>query len=89
MKRWTAEKAFETIHRLSVRKVEDASAEQLDLMRKIFVYITGLGELRYVSANFQVWEDESGDLAIIDHVLGEVSVLYDGLRYVIEKTNEG
>ena len=89
MKKWTAVQAFETIHRLSVRKVEDASAEQLDLMRKIFVYITGLGELRYVSANFQVWEDESGDLAIIDHVLGEVSVLYDGLRYVIEKTNEG
>lgn len=89
MKRWTAERAFETIHRLSVRKVKNASAEQLDLMRKVFVYITGLGELRYASANFQVWEDENGDLAIIDRILGEASVLYSGLRYVIEPVDEG
>lgn len=89
MKKWTAERAFETIHRLSVNKVEDASAEQLDLMRRIFTHITVFGELRYSSSNFQVWEDRDCNLAIVDRVLGEVSVLYGGLRYVIEKADEG
>ena len=89
MKRWTAERAVGTIYRLRANKVENATAEQLNLMRKIFVQITVFGELRYDSFNFMVWEDKDCNLAIIDYVLGEVSVLYSGLRYVIENRDEG
>lgn len=89
MRKWTTERAFETIHRLSANKVGDASEAQLNLMRSIFAHITVFGELRYSSNNLQVWEDRDCNLAIIDRILGEASVLYSGLRYVIEPVDEG
>lgn len=89
MKKWTAVQAFDIIHKVSANKVEDASKEQLDLMRKIFTHITVFGELRYISNNLQVWEDRNCNLAIIDRIIGEASVLYSGLRYVIEPVDEG
>ena len=89
MTKWTTERAVGTIHRLRANTVENATTEQLNLMRKIFVHITVFGELKYDSFNFLVWENENCNLAIIDYVLGEASVVYGGLRYVIENGNEG
>jgi len=89
MRKWTAVQAFDIIHKVSANKVKDASEEQLDLMRKIFTHITVFGELRYISNGLQVWEDKNCNLAIIDRIIGEASVLYSGLRYVIEPVDEG
>ena len=89
MRKWTAVQAFDIIHKVSANKVGDASEAQLNLMRQIFAHITVFGELRYSSNNLQVWEDRDCNFAIIDRILGEASVLYSGLRYVIEPVDEG
>lgn len=89
MKRWTAKRAFEVIHKASSQMARNPKSWQIKIMKEKFAQITVFGELRYSDKNFQVWEDKDCNLAIIDHILGEASVLYSGLRYVIEPVDEG
>lgn len=88
MRKWTAERAFEVIHKVSKQTAPNPTAKQIEIMRQKFVQITVFGELKFSNENFQIWEDNLGNLAYTDRVWRECCVVNAGLRYVINDEYE-
>lgn len=68
--------------------VENPTAEELDKMRMKFAQITVFGNMMLNDKDIQVWEDESGNLAIIDRLWKEAAVFYAGKKYIVDEVKE-
>lgn len=85
MKKWTVDKAIETLAKIENYKVKSPSEDATNIMRMMFVLLTIKGEIVYNSDSRQIWEDLQGNLAFIDRTRKEAGVFYAGEKWVLDK----
>ena len=88
MRKWTEERAFETIRRADRLVTPTDTPEQKELMLAKFVHITVFGNPVYNGKTLQIWEDNEGNIAYFDRLFCEACIVYSGLRHVVDKGTE-